>query len=249
MKVRDQGQNQDSSSLCRFDFAPQITRGCRSDDPQVHRNNWPQFHSCNGAPRLKRSLRALLSGNSTFHWNHVTRLYLCITPLPPPPPTPVHTARHAFHPILHVWVMKYTSFLLTQRLPIFISLLPSALVFKPPEKTFPFNRNFESTSCVTPTEIKSTSSCAVNRQALVYWRNSPTLNTAVAWPSVTLLWSRWPSITQPPPDKLLKTPASATFTVIQGGGWCLGPSVSSQTIPLVNSQFYSSYQCLLCAHI
>lgn len=177
-------------------------------------------------------------------------LSLHYTPPPHPHPARVCTARHAFHPILHVWGMKYTSLLLTQRLPIFISLLPSALVFKPPEKTFPFfNTNLESTSCVTPSEIKSTSSCAVNRQALVYWRNSPTLNTAVAWPSVTLLWSRCPSITQPTPDKLLKTPASAPFTVIQGGGWCLGLSVSSQTIPLVNSQFYNSYQCLLRAHI
>lgn len=131
--------------------------------------------------------------------------------------------RHAFHPISHMWLMKFSSFIFAQQLPIFNSLLHSALVFKLPEKTFPlFNANFWSRSCIFLTFLKSYLPCSYpllppnmswkQTAAVVLKKPSSTFNTAEAWPSLTLWWSHWPSIPQLPHDGLLNTAASATFT-------------------------------------
>lgn len=61
---------------------------------ECHKNDWLRLHSRDGARRIKHCLRALLSGNSTFHWNHFARLYLCIPPPSPPSATPTPPVLH-----------------------------------------------------------------------------------------------------------------------------------------------------------
>lgn len=160
--------------------------------------------------------------------------------------------RHAFHPISHMWLMKFSSFIFAQQLPIFNSLLHSALVFKPPEETFPlFNANFWSRSCIFSTFLKSDLPCSYpllppnmswkQTAAVVLKKPSSTFNTAEAWPSLTL-W--WPSIPQLPHDGLLNTAASATSTRTGRG-----PRSGSLSVRQIQPHINNSYQCLLCLHI
>lgn len=170
---RDQGQNRDLSSLWGLTSRHRsyVATGHRWSAGESLKNGRPCSHSCNGRHQLiwiscvsnllaKGCFRALLFGNSTFLWNPVNRLYLCITP---PPPSVLHD-------------MLFILYYICERWNTLLSYSPSGCLFLFPSYLLLLSSNRKRSHFPSLTHIlnpQATSSWAVNRQVLVYWRNSP----------------------------------------------------------------------------